>query len=205
MRDGIELTKWVAVGAMLYDHLEVFSGWSLPFASAVGALAFPMFAIALGAALAEAQGEKRRLVVRRLVVAGLIAQVAVLLVRDALPLNVLFTMASGVMAYSALEESSGWRSVGRIAFALALGTLSEFQFIGTGVIVAALSHYRRGTSIWWIYAASLPLFAFNEMQLVAPLGVLGGMWLIENGPKIPRVKRAFYPVYILQYPFLRFL
>ena len=205
MRPGIELTKWLGVICMIYDHLEYFGGVDLPMASAVGALAFPFFAIALAAALADSKPGKREIVVKRLLIAAIIAQVAVVLVRDVLPLNVIFTLAAGVIAYGALEAESEWRKAGMTAVALIIGTLAEFSFIGTGVVLLAMAHYRVGWSKWWVVGACVPLFAFNEMQMIAPVGAWLAFWLVDNGPVIPRIKRVFYPVYVLQYPLLRLL
>ena len=205
IRPGIEFTKWAGVFCMLYDHLEYFSGVPLPLASWVGSLAFPLFAVAVGAALADAPGGKLEQVTRRMLAWGLLAQVAILFVRDFLPLNVLFTLASGLVLYAATETERVGRRAYLIGLALAVGTLSEFAFFGTALVACCLAHFRRGLSLVWCVVASLPLFAFNELALLSPVGVVVGWWLINEGPHLPRVRRAFYPVYVLQYPLLRMM
>ena len=198
---GIESVKWLGVIAMIYDHLEVFAGWLLPFAAGIGGLAFPLFAVGLAAALADATLLKMRSISKRLLLIGLVAQVAVIFVRDPLPLNVLFSFCAGLGLYVAIKEKSFLFAI----VAAVVATLSEFSWPGALVILAALAHYRDGASVGWMYAASVLLFPFNEMQLTAPLGVAVALWLVVNGPAIDRKKHAFYPIYVLQYPVLRFL
>ena len=204
-RPGIEVAKWIGLAAMLYDHLAYFSGWPLPLASAIGALAFPFFAVALAAGLSSSENGKHQSIIKRLLVGGVIAQVAVCLVRDPLPLNVLFTLASGVMVYSAAEAERGGKQFAVFCLGLSIGTLSEFTFVGTAMVATLMGHYRMGTKLWIPVAIALPLFAFNEGMPFAPLAVWLAVLCVQYAPELPRVKRIFYPVYVLQYPFLRML
>lgn len=202
---GLEFTKWCGVFCMLYDHLDAFAGWPLPFAQAIGSAGLPFFVVALGAAVNDCGTAKLVELVRRFLVVGIIAQVAVLFVRDGLPLNILFTFISGILVVMAVESESSLRIAALGISGVALGIVSEYSFLGTALVVASMLYYRRGVSPWWIVGASLPLYVFNEGHFFAPFSVLASVWLVENGPRLPRFRRGFYPIYVLQFPLLRFL
>ena len=91
---GIEFAKWAGLATMIYDHLQAFVAVPLPLAEHVGAFAFPLFVYAMVAALSDKPNGKMRQVLQRLFAVGVIAQLAVVVVREPLPLNVLFTLGS---------------------------------------------------------------------------------------------------------------
>lgn len=200
---GIELLKWAGLSAMLYDHLAYFSGWALPFAAAIGAFAFPFFSIAMVAALVDAGRDKHSAIASRMFRWGIIAQGAVLLVRDPLPLNVLFTLAAGLLLGGRTERPKGREWFGAIVLVLVC-SLSEFSFFGA-LYIGALFHYFRGGAMWWPVLAAVPLLAFNEGQVVSVVATWVGLVMAESAPALPRLKRVFYPFYVFQYPLLRVL
>lgn len=201
---GIELLKWLGVFAMLYDHAAYFAGVSLPYAHHVGSFAFPAFAYAMVAAMHDRPVGKYGQVARRMFTWGLIAQIAVVFVRDPLPLNVLFTLGAGLAFSALLSEDLTAKTVGSMAVFLALGAFAEFSVVGVAFIVAAHAHVR-GHSFLWPVAVSIFLPVFNEMSLGASFATILIPYLLQYGPELTRVKRVFYPVYVLQWPLMRLL
>jgi hypothetical protein len=205
---GLELCKWLGLVAMLWEHCAVYLTLPLPFPQVVGALAFPFFAVGLAAGLAGKPAGKKAQVVRRLFVWGMGAQVASVLVRDLLPLNVLFTLGCGVLLHLAWKDSTGKARAGVVALALAFSVATEFATFGALLVAALLAHLetgKQGVFAPWALAASLPLYAFNEGSFFATVGVLGALLVLQYGPMVSRARRVFYPVYVFQWPLFKLL
>ncbi|MEM8684363.1 MAG: TraX family protein [Pseudomonadota bacterium] len=203
---GIELVKWLGLAAMVYDHVDAYSTVTLPLASHVGAVAFPFFVYAMFAALADAPAGKVRDVVRRMFAWAVVAQIAVLFVRDGFPLNVLFTLAaalavSGVYRLDRVNATHVFLALPFVLIAL----LAEFSLAGLLFALVVAGEIQRGWSRWWTVAAALPLFAFNELSFAACAAAIAASIISKQGPSIGRIPRIFYPLYVVQWPLLRLL
>lgn len=202
---GIELLKWLGFAFMFYDHAAVFGGIDLPYAEAVGTFAFPFFVVALAAVMADKTPSKRRSVFARMWKWGFVAQAVCLLVRDPLPLNVLFTLASGLLLIDALDRWRTWRGAVVIAVLLLVGSLAEFSFVGVALVTVTIAVFQGRLHPAWMYGVSFLLFPFNSGQLLAPAAMWIAVALLESGPRLPRLQRAFYPLYAVQWVLLRVL
>jgi len=204
VRGGIELAKWLGVLAMLYDHLQLFAGWPLPWADHVGAFALPLFTVALAEALRDSPPGKLIEVGRRMLVWGCVAQVPLLFVREALPLNVLFTLGFATLGVGLWQRNRPWD---RIAGALAIATtlVAEFALFGGAFVVVAMSVAASRGPVWWSMLAALPLFVFNAGSLMAIPATLLGSIVCSAPFAVPRIGRVFYYVYVLQWVVLAVL
>ena len=205
MSGAVELLKWLGLAAMLYDHAELFAGVALPYAAAVGAFAFPFFAIALGAALAGEPTGKLGLVVRRLFFWALVAQVVVVFVRDPMPLNVLFTLAVGVLAFLGTESRRWGRGSMLVLCAIGVSLISEFSVLGATFVWASLYVFARGHQPLCLCVPAIPLYIFNEGSMFSVVAVVAAAGLLSQNVSVPRIKRVFYLAYIAQWPLLRWL
>lgn len=197
---GVEFAKWLGFAAMIYNHWGVFVE-PLPYFEMVGSFAFPLFVWAIAAATRNANARQDATTIKRMLVWGFLAQVVVVLVRDPLPLNVLFTLASGV-AFARAIQSREQRWV-YLAIAVVIGAVSEFTIVGTAVTGLMIASARGLLSPWSAIAASVPLYAFNAGWPTATLAVVALTYWGHALPELPRRRRVFYPLYVVQYPLLR--
>ena len=177
---SLEWLKWIAVAAMLLDHVNwfLFAGGgspqhgTYPWMNDVGRLAFPLFALVFSINLArvldspDRNARAARMFVR-LFVAGVVAQLAYWVLRGYFwPLNVLATFA--VAAAVALLWQGPSTSLVRRAAAVGVfvvgGLLVEYWWIGVGLILAG-TLVRRGP----LLLSALPFLA-----LLIPLCLLNG-------------------------------
>ena len=194
---SIELMKWVGLAAMLVEHvahfaLGVTNGW--PFV--VGRLAFPLFTIALAVGCAQKTIPELREVAARLFAWGMVAAISGMLVRQPVPLNVLFTFALGVVLH---VVTRGFH-VGRwLVGAVVLFAAMFVEYKALGVIAVAVALHgaredRPASQCGWI-ALSLLLIAsvkFNASAILA----LPAVFLINLGRiELPRVRGGFYWAY----------
>jgi hypothetical protein len=208
--ERVELLKWVGLYAMLLDHTarylisavpgEAFPSWL----GDLGRLAFPCFAIALAVGSDGLVGVRFNGLIRRLVLWGVIAQVAGSFIRVGDYANVLFTLALGLLLYRQLERIGPvWKRAAWSALILLAGTFVEFRH--PGVLFVAVC-------CWWaarpsmarlvaVVAASLLLAGVNGSLWATP-AVLAAVWLLEVPWIIPRVRGMFYWVYAAQWPLL---
>lgn len=203
---GVELVKWGAFAAMLVEHWGrarygdggiVGTYWHH-----VGRLAFPLFVFALSVGLAHASLVAPSRVWRRLLVWGVVAQVASLLLREALPFNVLFTLALGLACYE-LRRWRGWQAWASRAAVLFVAAWCEFGQPGVLFVWAALAFFER------------PSDRGAGLVVLSLLGVcwIGGSWLALSAVpvffalmaapvRLPRVAGVFYLGYVVQFPLI---
>lgn len=200
---NIEVLKWVGVVCMLVDHVNLFVlGGRFPWAEQVGALAFPLFAVALGAGVSRVSSERGWSVVRRLLVWAVLAEFAWTLLRvDFMP-NVIFTLAAGLSCFLLWE---GERRRWLVSLPLLGSVVCAFSVVGCILVWSLLVVFRKGFSLpalACVAGSVLMLFPFNSMSHAALL-VLPLLWLIELLPAdLPRVRGIFYRVYAGQLPLL---
>lgn len=198
-RESIELIKWLGLAAMLTDHVGRFAlGIDSPLAETVGAFAFPLFAVALAAALSDAP--VTGWVHRKLLFWAVLSQLIVLLVREPLPLNILFTFLLGLAAFQAEREH------GFLAFLgiLALGVFVEYGPFGVLFIYALRSSFFRRDPLDLVLAgiASLTFTPWNSGVVLAPVALVLGLLLLRSPIGLPRAPGLFYRVYAYQWLFL---
>lgn len=196
---SIEAIKWLALAAMVVDHVAaVFYDRDVPlWAEVVGRLAFPMFAIVIGYNLSRLGADLGR-ALNRLALFGLLAlpfHAYLFSILDGWwPLNVMFTFAVAVAVVQALQ-------LNRPAVALAVfvvgGALVEYWWPGVALVV-----------VTWMAAGSKrpSRYAVPAVITLAALCVVNGnLWalgalplvvvLVQVAPYVRRSRWAFYVVY----------
>lgn len=203
---NLDVLKWVAAIAMVVDHVWLYVFGATQVSEALGSLAFPLFALALGEGVKAQHDVSRERTMVRLLLGACVAQAAVLLVRELQPLNVIFTLACGVAADTA------WRSrrvtcgvVASLSFVV-LGFVCEYNHPGVFFVLALARWCATRSQIWLALSiaglALLAPFNGNHWALAAPVVAA----LVSLAPRdAPRVKNAFYFVYALQWPFIALL
>lgn len=199
---SIEATKWLALSLMLFEHVHTFVLGELPAVPyMLGRLVFPLFAIALAVGLTHLTRGQYAQLVGRLCIWGGIAAALGLLVRDVLPLNVLFTFAFGVTLHAV------WSGIGRgrfmIVIAIGLAALTVEYSVPGVVAVALLCAWAKDQGTLRGYArllAGLSLVCVVNGNWFALLAAPLAFAIEAGGLHLPRVRRVFYYGYALQWP-----
>jgi hypothetical protein len=200
-----EITKWLALVAMVLDHtgktLLPFLMLPMHFA---GRLALPLFALVIAERLAR-RAALRGKYLRRLAFWGVVAQPGYAMVASEPAGNILFTLGLGVALDLCLRDFGGASGARRAALllvaALSLGLATQCDYGVPGVllvpVLAALERWRPLTASW----ASGPLaLAVNVIGSAAPVFVhLAALaaspmaaWLRETPVPLPRPHRYFF-------------
>jgi len=196
---ALELLKWLGLAAMLVDHVArfVFNSPS-SLSEHIGTFAFPFFAVALTAGLA--QRNLSRYLCRRFYVGIVLAQLLWIPVVGIFPVNVLATLFLGVLVYE-VERAHGPIP----ALALFLGSLFvEFGPFGVLMVYALRWSFHRLelSPILLALIAAIFLTPWNSGSPLAPVAV-GMAYLVVLSPfGLPRCRGIFYYAYILQWPLL---
>lgn len=195
----IEPCKWLGLVLMVAEHASWYVWHVMPApVFMLGRMVFPLFGLALalgcvGKTRAELLG-----VVGRLAGWGVVAAAAGLLVRDPMPLNVLFTFALGIMLYSVLSSVNRGRRVVALLLVLA-GFAVEFSVWGV-IAVASLMLWARDQSRWGYLALAFGCFCAANGNVFAAFA-LPVAYAVELGQlELPRVRRLFYWTYAGQWP-----
>ena len=198
---NLETMKWLGLIAMMVDHVNVYAmGAAYPFCEFVGSLAFPFFVMAFAGGMARRESFAYGDIGWRLILFGLLAMLFAGLVRDFIPLNILFTFAFGLTLADCIGERE-WLTALAI---LVLGIVVEYSVFG--VVLVALAVYTARKPRGWHNVLPLLLFPFlvpfnsgNHMAIVA----VCALPLLNLIPfDLPRFRGAFYWIYALQFPVL---
>lgn len=200
--ESLEAIKWLALVLMLAEHASFFvfgvMPWTVFF---LGRLVFPLFAIAIAYGIAHKTPAEKFGVVYRLVAWGCAAGLAGALVRDALPMNVLFTFALGI-TLDVVWRLPGVRSLLIGMFILCGGLAVEYGPFGvvavSAFMVAARAETRRSAVLYLGIGATLICLA--NANLFAAFAPLVAVAISAGGIEVPRIKRLFYWTYAGQWP-----
>lgn len=200
--DGaLALLKWLALALMALDHIDKYlfnQQFKLLFYA--GRIAMPLFALVLAYNLARPGAhEARRLsqTLRRLCVFGALAMPAFwLLGVPFFVLNIMFTLAVGVLCIWLIDEGGILNKSLAAAVFLLLGLLVEFWWFGLAVIITAWSFFKHPTviraALVALAVASLAIVNGNFYALLA-LPIL--IFSTRLSVKILRAKYLFYGFY----------
>lgn len=201
---NLEWLKWLGFGCMIIDHIGFYVfGVIHPVAEAFGALALPLFAVALGAGIAWNPEIWVRVAFRMLRFA-FAAQIAVMLVRGPFPLTIISTLFCGLGIFIwAHAEEPLLKKIGAIALLSFVGVFTEFTLVGVAFVTFTLAAVRYGTLVWvvpwWLLLAALTPFNGNLWAFaVLPIIVFVSMFPSDLG----RIRGVFYWLYVVQYPIL---
>lgn len=196
--ERVELLKWLGVALMLLDHGK-YLGLVAP--EWIGRGALPLFALAFGYALNVVPDTRALLV--RLLYAGVCAEALGAWALTGSDLNVLFLFALCTWLAHARRSCTPTGYFVRVALAFAFSPLVEYSAGGLLLVLAAqwFMDRRSLSSAAAVVAASLVLVVPND-SLWATLWVIFGMAMLAAPLGLPRVRRAFYVVYVAQWPIL---
>ena len=200
-----EITKWLALVAMVLDHTgkTLLPSLVLPLHFA-GRLALPLFAVVIAERLVR-RAELRGKYLRRLAFWGLVAQPGYAMVTSEPEANILFTLGLGVALDLCLRDFRGASGARRAALlvvaALALGFATRCDYGIPGVLlVPALAALERWRPLFGGWAAGPLALAVNVIGSSAPVFVhLGALaaspmaaWLRETPVPLSRPHRFFF-------------
>lgn len=202
---ALEAAKWLALVSMAVDHTgKVVLWWWIEETHLVGRLAMPLFLWILAVRLAIDPDLGPRRYVPKLLLWGLLAQPAYVVVSGLDRLNILFTLAAAVLLEGSTRRGSWWGLYGLVALLLA----PWVEFI---VAVPALP------LLVWVARRSVPASALSAgivgvlangfiapgdpwAALAAFLAGPVGWGLMQWAPRIPRIPGwafyGFYPVHL---------
>lgn len=200
---AVEALKWVALLAMVVDHVNaVFYGRELgAWATIIGRVAMPVFSIVLGYNLARPGADLARCLRRLLLFGALSVPAYAYLFAFAggwWPLNILLTFSVAVGCIELVKQNRGELAV--VLF-LGGGALVEYWWPGVALVIAAWVYFSRpqpGTA-WALVGAMLGLCVvnFNAWALLA-LPVVGLAALVDV--RVPRLRWVFwwfYPLHLV--------
>lgn len=188
--------KLFALVVMIADHADWFLfGSAYGVHAGIGRTVFPIFAFVVAYNLAHVRpGYDATRVVLRMVLFGLLAMVPYWQLQGSLlPLNVMFTLALGVLVIGLYRD--GWRLWFVLVIALVAGLFVDYAWFGIALIG------------WYVWALrqQLPLITVlcpTPFLLYAINGNLAALWSIPillAAPFLqgsaPRLKWLFYVVY----------
>lgn len=200
-RGTVEMLKWAALLLMTLDHVDAFVfhrelGW----ATQLGRLVFPVFAVIFGMNLARSDARAAGVygrVLWRLAVFGLLAQPFHGVLTGAawglFPLNVMATFAVAVGVIWLLDSS---RELAAAAVLAVAGGFVEYRWPGVLLVVGVWLGYRQapaaGAAV--ALAALVALYPINGSH--AALWVVPLLWLVSRVRwSVPRWRWAFYVYY----------
>lgn len=205
---AVEALKWVALLAMVVDHVNAaFYGRDLgAWATIIGRVAMPVFSLVLAYNLARPGADLVRCL-RRLFLFGVLslpAHAYVFAVAGGWwPLNILFTFA---VAVGCVELMKRKRAGLAVALFLVGGAAVEYWWPGVALVVAAWAYFMRPQSgtAWTLAAAMLGLCVvnFNGWALLAlPLVALAALVDV----RVPRLRWVFWWFYPLHFVVIAFV
>lgn len=197
-----EFLKYVGLVCMLFDHFSKFLGWSCFLSHPLGRMTFPLFAAAASVQICR-PGVPVRVFRRLLVCSVLVLPVFYFVCREPI-LPAIFTLGAGGLLWAFLASAPDFRSLRPLLVLFGLLVLScfgEYSVFGAVYVAGlALVLRRPGSSLGWSFFLVGVLGQFwteGAWQLVA---CLGAPLLLFVAPPVPRVRRLFLSVYLLQWP-----
>lgn len=205
-RLNLDAAKWLALAAMVCDHINkyLFNG-TIPYLFEIGRLAMPLFVLVLAFKLADADRPTYLRVLKRLLVAAVIASPIFIALGGLgggyFPLNILWTLATLVACLYVLAGNANavdtliCASVAGIA---GYGAWAFMEFGGPaiwlGVTAFLYAKTKKGAWLVGLVAACASGYLVNgNWWALAALPVLVASGLIPW--RLPRMKWFFYAFY----------
>jgi hypothetical protein len=190
--------KLYALAAMVADHADwmLFDG-ALGFHATWGRTVFPVFAVLLANNVAR-WGTPQRMtgdLPARMAAFGLLASVPyVYLQGSLLPLNVMFTLAAGVLVCGLIQSRA--HLLAAAVFAVA-GVFVDYSWVGLLAVMLPWAAFRGYASpLWWFVAAcGLLTFINGNLWALAAVPLVAVATYVQGDA--PRWKWLFYVAYPL--------
>lgn len=205
---SLEALKWAAVFFMVLDHVNLhLLNQAYPGMYELGRLALPLFVFVLSYNLAQADGENvLNRTLSRLIPISVIAilpHAELNFDRSGLvPLNILFTLGSGIAVVALLEHSHKWGGVAAGLLFLGMGSVVEYGWVGIGLFVSAWLLFKKTTMLAMITTATLLVllgYLYNGSQwalMSIPMFLLG-FWVRAPVPRLRGALYFFYPAHLV--------
>lgn len=210
---ALEALKWLAVGAMVIDHVNKYLlHGSVPAMFSIGRLALPIFAFVLGHHLARADadaGAMRLRLMGRLAAAAAVATLPYVALGGLgwgwWPANILTTFLLATAVMHGWSIAHPLARVGTVVLFAAGGALVEFWWPGVACVLASAGFVRRpGPASLALLAAVLACLPMPAWFLAGggvslDMSALAGLPLVAlvrmANPRVPRLRWVFYAIY----------
>jgi hypothetical protein len=193
---SVEALKWLALVAMVGDHVDAFVlGRQVPALAAFGRLAMPLFALVLAYNAARPGVDLRRLSMK-LAAFGLLATWPhAYLTGGLFPLNILWTFSAALVVLSVVQSRQRLDKAAGVAAFVAFGFLVEYGWPGIGLVLAAVWWFRTGNA----WAHLVMLVALGGVSLYGSVWAFAAipvLWVAAwQAPAIRRRPWAFWTFY----------
>ncbi len=193
---------YIALVAMVMDHLSFVFPSQAEFLRAIGRIAFPLFAWSLGASLVNKSAPPWQMLNRMHTAALLSIPLWLVIAPTFAALNIFYTLMLGVLLIASWEPSWGMRVEHRVALWLLVCYGAPMVDYGTGGVLLPVAFYawhKRQTLAGFLWIAALTgwlSIAYGDHPLAwlaLPIGL--AVWQIPR--TIPRVHPGmFYYAYV---------
>lgn len=197
--------KLLAALLMVVDHVGLIFFPSTTLWRLVGRISFPLFAWLLAQGAKHTRSFSRYLL--RLLILGLLSQPIYYFAFSSNQLNILFTLAIGLITLRLENRFHRYRYLIRM-IGVVLAELLNVDYGGYGVLVILLLGSFRSTLIWWVAWIALHIavssyLGFNQTAAVITPVILG-FANHRRGPKA-RWFYGFYPFHLLALKLVSYL
>lgn len=197
--------KWIALVLMTGDHVNtILFDRSLPYLYEIARVCFPIFAAVLAYNMVRPHADIARGLTRLLTFAVIAQPFHALAYGSFWPLNVLFTLALGIMVAS--RRFPLLLSLPLAAFA---GAFVDYQWFGIALVYACFRLFDskpkgRGVAAAFVFLALASLIAINgNLWAFAAVPLVYLVAILK--PTVPRLKWAFYAYYPAHFAVLAFV
>ena len=209
---SVEAIKWTAIAAMTLDHIGkiLLNGFYTDILSAIGRIAFPLFAFLIAHNYIHFTKNKKAYI-GRLFLFGIISQpVYQLALNRCCVLNILFTLGTGVLAYYLLERSLIGRKKERMVllflavvalfpFILFLGEFLEYRLFGVGVVLSMFA-FALWPNIITMFLGAIFVYLANFGVYYAIFGLFSFLFIFYFSRKSLNLKRVGKWFFYVYYP-----
>ena len=179
----LEALKWLAFAAMVIDHAALAWPGSVPIeARLIGRFAFPVFCLTFGLGLAQSSSPGQ--VAARLLLPGVLAQVAWVFVQTSHPVNMLLVFAACAAAVQLYRSPRWWWTAGFLLGPVCV--FGEGMVFSVALVFAGMAAGAHRTVwpillsglAWWFVAPSI-----GVVVAVVAVAVWSSEW-----PRVPRIR-----------------
>lgn len=205
----VEAIKWIAASLMLFEHFHTFTLGHLPdVVYQLGRSVLPLFAFSLALSTCTLGPQKSFDVLARMLIFACLAQGAGYIGGKWDGLNVLFTLAAGFAAALVVVNPVPLHvRLGALAASAGVSLFCEFGPYGVLAVGLLVAGFRAGHIVISGVVCGLALALINLVNgtIAAYLAVVIVLFVCAWDIRVPRIKHAFYWVYVLQWPVLAVL
>ena len=180
--------KLVAILSMLIDHIGAFLFPSILLLRIIGRISFPLFAYQLKIGYLKTSNKKRY--IKSLIFFGIISQIPFYFLTNELRLNILFSLALGVVSFWVIEKKKYY-------YLIVIIFLSFFVDYGLYGLVAILIFYIFKNKIiqFLLFSLSTLIYSICILQPLQVFAIFSFALIVKPIFKINLPKNFFYIFY----------